>query len=128
MTNLPFGVGVDIVSITRVAEKLKLNKSSLKKWFFPREIDYCMSKSNPKLHFAGRFAAKEAVIKALSQAINLILVPNDIEIIGDGKSAPKARLHSKTVKDYEIQVSISYTNEIAIAIAISIISQYNRSA
>jgi len=116
------GIGVDVVSISRVTEKLILNKPSLEKWFFISEIDYCMSKPNPKLHFAGKFAAKEAVIKAISQSLNIILGPRDIEIISDGHSAPKVTLHSEIVIECNVLVSISHTHETATAFAISLIS------
>ena len=64
------GVGVDIESISRF-RKLNFNKNKLfyKKIFNEKEIDYCLDKSDPYQHFAARFCAKEAFIKAINKPI-----------------------------------------------------------
>ena len=111
-------IGVDIVSINRFSEKAKLNPKFLSKWFSPSELDYCFSKKNAPLHLSGRFAAKEAVIKALNQNNGSVIRMHEVEIIGDGKSSPVVKLNSEKFEDLEILVSISHNSENAIAFSI----------
>src|SRR3989338_5337885 len=60
------GHGIDIVEVKRVKMMIrKFGKRFLDKIFTPSEQSYCRSKANPVLHFASRFAAKEACLKAL---------------------------------------------------------------
>jgi len=68
MTGAPFGLGVDIVEISRVRRLARRAPRFLPRVFTSREIAYCRSKKNPWPHFAVRFAAKEAVWKALGRA------------------------------------------------------------
>jgi holo-[acyl-carrier protein] synthase len=65
-----FGIGVDIEDISRF-KKLEFNKNKLfyKKIFNENEIKYCMSKKEPYHHFAVRFCAKEAFIKAINKPV-----------------------------------------------------------
>ncbi|MFN3967013.1 MAG: holo-ACP synthase, partial [Endomicrobiia bacterium] len=58
-------IGIDIVEVKRIAQLIK-NKRFLKRIFSEDEIKYCSSRKNSSQHFAVRFAAKEAVWKALS--------------------------------------------------------------
>ncbi|MBU0762695.1 MAG: 4'-phosphopantetheinyl transferase superfamily protein, partial [Candidatus Altiarchaeota archaeon] len=57
------GIGVDIESIESF-KKVCSNENFIRLVFSKREVDYCRGKTNPTLHFAGKFTAKEAVIKA----------------------------------------------------------------
>ena len=60
-----FGAGTDIIEVQRVEEKLIRTEHLKTKLFTPIEIAYCESKHRPALHFAARFAAKEAFLKAM---------------------------------------------------------------
>ena len=60
------GTGVDIVETARIRGLLERHgETFLRRWFDDREIEYCMGKIHPERHLAARFAAKEAVFKAL---------------------------------------------------------------
>ncbi len=59
-------IGVDIVEIDRIAKSVK-NPRFLKRVFSPNEVSYCRSRKNSAQHFAVRFAAKEAVWKAVGE-------------------------------------------------------------
>lgn len=62
-----YGIGTDIVEIKRIKDAVeKWGNKFLKKLFIDNEITYCYNRKNPFPHLAARFAAKEAVIKALS--------------------------------------------------------------
>jgi holo-[acyl-carrier protein] synthase len=87
-------------------------------------IDYCTSKVRPPEHYAARYAAKEAVLKALGTGWRDGLAFSDIEILNDELGKPQVFLHGK-VKDFidhqqikQISLSLSHTSEIAIAFAI----------
>ena len=96
----------------------------LERWFTAREIDYCSRKAVPSRHFAARFAAKEAVAKALPMDWDGPLPWRSIEIINDPRGAPSVRL-SGAFGDAatragigEIRVSLSHCDEYAIAFAL----------
>lgn len=104
-------IGLDVEEISRF-EKNRYNekKSFYEKIFTPDEISYCTSKSNPYPHFAARFCAKEATVKALNnKKINFL----DIEIkINNNK--PVIKIHNEK----DALVSISHTKDYAIACVI----------
>ena len=59
-------IGTDIVKVSRIKDLLTTKKENfLNKVFTAEEISYCNSHSNPEIHFSGKYAAKEAVKKAL---------------------------------------------------------------
>ena len=110
--------GVDIVDVDRMKSSIeKYQDKFLSKVFNKEEQDYCNSKSNPFIHFSGKFAAKEAVIKAVffSKKLSLLSL-KDISIINDKNGAPIVYIHGRSEKS--INISISHTNDTAIAFAI----------
>lgn len=111
------GVGVDVEEIVRFKEKLfDENKSFYGRIFTSREIEYCLSKYNPYAHFTGRFAAKEAVFKALNSVVKVSL--SDIEIENDTHGVPNAVLKCYLPEGISLRVSISHAKEYAVAFAI----------
>jgi holo-[acyl-carrier protein] synthase len=119
------GVGTDIVAVGRIAALMREGGAAfLKRWFTTREIDYCSSKAVPSRHFAARFAAKEAVVKALPVAWDGPLPWRFIEIVNDQRGVPSVSL-SGAILDAatragvgEIRVSLSHCSEYATAIAL----------
>jgi len=123
-------LGTDIININRIRNNLIDNRIKfLNKVFNQKEIEYCSSKSDPAIHFAGRFAAKEAVKKAILSAgvLKQISIKN-IGIISFG-GIPKVSIQDilysqkddvniKKNPSYSIEVSISHTDNIASATAI----------
>ena len=76
-----FGIGTDIVNIKRMEKSLKKKGDSFKKKIFSKnEIIYCEKKKNPSSFYAKRFAAKEALSKALGTGIRRGIKFKDIEI------------------------------------------------
>jgi len=98
-------IGVDIESVERFRKALG-NLQFLNNIFTKPELDYCLSKPDPSQHLAARFAAKEAVIKALSKPMH----PKQIEVLNNKQGKPLIKL-----KDYEVMLSLSHTKENAIA-------------
>ncbi|MBT4784252.1 MAG: holo-ACP synthase [Candidatus Marinimicrobia bacterium] len=87
------------------------------KIFTNKEIAYCDEKSNPSIHFAGRFAAKEAIKKCIySSGYNKEIAFSKIEILPESNGIPIVSFID--ILDYkEIKVSIAHENDFAIAIA-----------
>jgi holo-[acyl-carrier protein] synthase len=126
------GVGTDIVAVGRVAALMRDRGTAfLERWFTAREIDYCSSKAVPSRHFASRFAAKEAVVKALPVTWDGPLPWRSIEIANDPRGAPSVNL-SGAILDAatragvgEISVSLSHCYEYATAIALVAVARDN---
>jgi holo-[acyl-carrier protein] synthase len=115
------GVGVDVVDVPRFA---RAKPALLKRLFTDRERAYCSGKPNAAIHFAGRFAAKEAFLKALGTGYSENIGWKDIEIVhqGNGRveiktSGVAARLCRKK-KIRRLHVSISHTRAIATAVVL----------
>jgi len=111
------GIGVDIVGVERISAIYnKHGRRFLQKIFSPREIEYCCNRRNPPEHLAARFAAREALAKAL---------PADnrpgwkqVEIIS-GKEGPEFRVLSPDWKPPgRIKVSLSHERQWAVALVI----------
>ena len=113
--NHAFSVGVDIVNVTRFKKKpLRNNLDFYKKIFSESEINYCKKFSSPYEHFAGKFAIKESVVKAIPDKILL----KDIWI-SNSKSKLRVKINGKLNKKYDFIVSVSHEKEFAIAVVIS---------
>jgi len=108
------GIGIDIADVEKF-EKIKFEEKPefYKNIFLPTEIAYCLKYKNPYERFAGKFAIKEATIKAIKEKINLL----DIETIHI-KSKPNIKIQ-KTKKKYAFQISVSHDKKIAVAVVIS---------
>jgi holo-[acyl-carrier protein] synthase len=118
-------VGTDIVAVGRIGALIRDGGAAfLERWFTSREIGYCSGKAVPSRHFAARFAAKEAVVKALPVAWDGPLPWRSIEIANDPRGAPSVSL-SGAILDAatragvaEIKVSLSHCDEYATAVAL----------
>jgi holo-[acyl-carrier protein] synthase len=108
------GIGIDVVEIPRMRRILKEKRGRfLANTFSPVEQKYCKSYKNSAVHFAGTFAAKEAVRKAAS----LYIPFNELEIRRAKDKKPQMWIRGKKSKN--ILISITYTKTLAYAVAIS---------
>ncbi len=116
------GVGVDIVEIDRFKNLMdRWGEHFLKKIFTQREIDYCLSKKNIYQHLAGRFAAKEAISKAISTGWGGVFKWKDVEILNDERGKPEVILYNQLKNHFSscsFHISISHSLNHAIACAI----------
>ena len=118
-------VGTDIVAVDRIAALIRDHGAAfLERWFTAREIDYCSGKAFPSRHFAARFAAKEAVAKALPVAWDGPLPWRSIEIVSGPRGVPAVSL-SGAIGDAadragvgDIWVSLSHCDQYATAVAL----------
>ena len=113
-----FFIGTDIVEVDRINELLLRSAKFFKNRVFTTlEQKYCDSKSLPSIHYAGRFAAKESIIKAVKSSGYKNPIPfKDIEILSCDSGAPIVNLHF--VSEGECKVSISHTESHATASAL----------
>jgi holo-[acyl-carrier protein] synthase len=121
---LVFGIGTDIIEIGRVEEKLARTEGLKKRVFTPREIAYCESKARSAQHFAARFAAKEAFLKAIGTGWSRGYRFVDIEILNNEQGKPELVLTGK-VKDFceengitGFHVSLSHIRVVAKAVVV----------
>ena len=120
-----YGIGTDIINISRIEKILKKNKIEFKKKIFTKkEISYCDSKKYSTPYYAKRFAAKEAFVKALGTGFSNGLLHKDVEIINNKKGKPtiKMSLRSKKIinkifknKKYSTHLSLSDDKPWAVA-------------
>jgi len=112
------GIGSDIVEVSRISRlRDKYGKRFLKRVYTRGEIAYCESKEHPEVHLAGRFAAKEAIAKAVYQSgYNTIIPFSDIEILNDSEGRPMVSFLSHIQGN--CLVTISHEQSMAIAFAI----------
>ena len=111
-------LGIDIVDIRRFLDYSNKSDIRLSKWFTVDELNYCFSRTPSSNSLAGKFAAKEAVIKILiNQGINMTHL-KEIEILNDANGKPF--VNSSLLEDInaKLKISISHDGNSAIAIAI----------
>jgi holo-[acyl-carrier protein] synthase len=114
------GVGVDIVEVSRIARMMK-KKGFLARVFTEAEIRECQKVRHPEQAFAARFAAKEAVGKALGTGVGSRLSWLDIEIIRRPKGKPNITISDSAKERFQVssvKISMSHTEQYAVAVAI----------
>ena len=116
------GTGIDIVDIPRMRDAVKKwGNNFISKIFTSREIKYSTSKRFSEQHFAARFAAKEAVVKAFGEPNKFPIRWTDIEVINNREGKPIIEFRGdalklkKRKKIDEIIVSMSHSKNYAIA-------------
>ena len=112
--------GTDIIEIERIKDSIEeTNNKFLNRVYTEKEIEYCESKKAQRYqHYAARFAAKEAVFKAISVKLEdkYSICWKDIEIINDSQGRPSVTLQGNIQKNIEqIDISLSHCKEYATA-------------
>ncbi|MFG2293851.1 holo-ACP synthase [Streptomyces sp. NPDC048603] len=121
-------VGVDLVPVSRVSRLLAENPAAEQDIFTGREIGYCAGKRNRLAHLAARFAAKEAVLKALGTGLGPGLRWTDVEVVNTPLGRPRVQLsggaaeHAARIGAAAPEVSLSHSGEYAIAHAVMFVS------
>ncbi|HEY8628360.1 MAG TPA: holo-ACP synthase [Gaiellaceae bacterium] len=115
-------VGVDLIEIERIRRALERYPGFKERCFTEAERAYCDSRKNPAQSYAGRFAGKEAVGKALGFGVARAFAWRDVEIVGRPK--PGVQLHGRLAAwaerlgAGEIDVSMTHSRELASAVAV----------
>jgi holo-[acyl-carrier protein] synthase len=114
------------VSVARVqALAAKAGDGFLRRWFTESEVAYCTARARPAVHLAARFAAKEALIKALRPTWDGSLLFRDIEVTTGGSGAPSLRLFGRAAEIArragvtDLHVSLSHDGDHAVATVIA---------
>lgn len=116
------GIGIDIIEVARIEANIhKYGQKFLDKVFTEEEQKYCQSFRQSSKNFAGRFAAKEAVVKALGTGLTGGLSWTDLAILNNEQGKPYLALTDTFKKHFKnplIHISISHCQEYATATAI----------
>jgi len=119
------GIGIDLCDVKRVQNLLdKHSDSFIKTAFTQNEASYCSKKANPAIHYAARFAAKEAMAKALGTGFSNGITLKSLSVENDENGAPYAVLDSIAQKRVEelggdkMLISLTHLSEYAQAFAI----------
>ncbi|MFM7974083.1 MAG: holo-ACP synthase [Pirellula sp.] len=121
------GIGTDIIECERIAAmEQKHGEEFLHRVFTQREIAYCGDRKMSELHYAGRWAAKEAILKVLGTGWANGIQWTDVEVINLASGAPSVILSNRALEIAnelgirQVQVSISHCKAYATAFAIGL--------
>ncbi len=116
------GIGVDIIEIGRVRRSIEKGGTLfLEKVFTPREVAYCTARQNPYQHYAARFAAKEAVSKALSTGWAGEFRWKNVEVMNDPSGQPHIAFSGtlgETLAGASVFVSLSHSDSHVVAMVV----------
>jgi len=118
------GLGIDIVEVERIAEKIAKDNGFRELVFSANEIAYCESKTHKYEHYAARFAAKEAFFKALGTGWPEGTAFNEVEIVNNEQGKPEIKLlgltHTtiKALGNFNIMVSLTHIKSAASAVVV----------
>ncbi len=122
-----YGIGTDIIECARIARMIEEHgELFLKRVYTPAEIEYCARRRRAEEHFAARWAAKEAVLKALGTGWRKGIAWTDIEVRHHPSGRPKVALRRKVravarrLEICRISLSLSHCHAYATAIAIAL--------
>lgn len=115
------GLGLDATDIDRVADVIERHGDRfLRRVFTDGEIAYCTRRRVPAIHFAGRFAAKEAAMKALGTGHTQSVLWRDVEVVRAG-GPPRLQLHGGAARRFEAMggrsslLTITHSDDLAMA-------------
>ena len=115
-------IGHDLVEIQRIEQAINRHPQTfVSRLFTQKEIAYCQRFAKAVIHFAGRFAAKEAIVKALGTGFREGVSWLDFEILPDAFGKPKVYVSEdiqQQFPDLQIELSISHTETFASAVAL----------
>jgi len=113
-------VGTDIIEVGRIRKLMEqYGDRFFKRILTDNEIEYCKKFSKPELHFAGRFAGKEAYSKAIGTGVGKEYSWKDIEILNNEKGKPYiVHLKENEFSKLKFEISISHTEDYANAVVI----------
>lgn len=111
------GLGIDVIEIERIERALERRPRLRERLFTPAELAYADERARPGRHLAARFAAKEAVIKALPGPG---LWPSQIEVVaGEPPSVRLSGAAESAADGREVLVSVTHSRDTAAAVALA---------
>ena len=119
------GIGIDLIEVKRIREAIdKYGERFLRRIYTKVEVEYCSTKKNAAIHYAGRFAAKEAAFKAMERGWGGDISWTEIEIFNEPSGAPRLVFYGKALeliqqkKVVHSYVTISHIEEHATAVVV----------
>ncbi len=117
-------IGTDIIEIERIKMAIETDNNFVTRVFTDNEIKYCNQRNKQRYQsYAARFAAKEAIYKALSNKINFEYFWKDFEILNDKSGRPYVNLKFELENLEQIDISLSHCKEYAVAYATAIFKE-----
>ncbi len=111
------GIGIDLLEIERLERALERHPRLARRVFTEAELEYATARARPGRHLAARFAAKEAVVKAIGLSAGFGL--RDIEIVaGEPPAVRVSGRAAEAVGDDRIEVSLTHSRDFAAAVAV----------
>jgi len=121
------GIGTDIIEVARIGQMIdKHDELFLRRVFTPLEIEYCGGRKSATQHYAGRWAAKEAALKALGTGWSRGIKWTDMEVANLMGGKPELKIHgvaneiATEMGIREMQISISHCRSFAVAYVVAI--------
>ena len=125
--NPMIGIGTDIIECERIAQMIGRHSDHfLHRVFTEQEILYCSGRKSSDQHFAGRWAAKEAVLKAIGTGWISGIRWTDVEVVNEISGAPVVRLHGGAARIamekgiMRLKITISHCKTYAVAFAVAL--------
>ncbi len=114
------GLGIDIIEVKRIKRLMEqYGDKFFKRILTDAEINYCKSFPNPEVHFAGRFASKEAYSKAIGTGVSKDFKWKDIEILNDKRGKPYIHhINENEYSKFRFEISISHTKDYGCAVVV----------
>lgn len=119
------GIGIDVIEIPRIRESFDRHGERFRdRVYTAAETEYCKSQATPALHYAARFAAKEAFSKSLGLGIAQGMAWREIGVVNDSRGAPRLVLTGHAAQlaaergVWSTHVSLSHTDAVAVAVVI----------
>ena len=128
--------GIDLVTVSKIRKIMLSRPNFCQEIFTGKEREYCLARRDPYVHFAGRFAAKEACLKALGTGLSSSGIDGslaEIEVVSDRSGKPVLSLSGWTAKIGNRKkvcrhtVSISHSGDYAVASVIMTSEEQDRS-
>lgn len=122
---MTLGIGIDIIEVPRIAAQLSKDERFKHRLFTDEEITYCEAKRLKAQNYAARFAAKEALLKALGTGLRGRMKWTDIEVVNDDTGRPEIRVSGGVKRIVEkagvsnIHVSVSHVKDVAVAVVVA---------
>ena len=123
-----FGIGIDVIEVERIEEAMEeFGERFAERIFTERERAYCSQQNRPAIHYAARWAAKEAVSKAFGTGIGVELGWQDMEVFRRNSGEPEVVLHGRGKEFAEehgisqIKISLTHAKHYAAANAVVLV-------
>jgi holo-[acyl-carrier protein] synthase len=118
------GIGIDMTPIDRLAKIIRRTPRFAERVFTPGERAYCQARARPEEHYAARFAAKEAFLKAVGSGLSQGVRLAEIEVVRENRGAPALKLGPSATRALErigcssALLSLSHAGNMAVALVV----------